>query len=430
MKQCPRCASEITSKMKKCDRCGLPLDSVDFSDEIVEEEKRESAAQKKREQKAAKKAEKKAKKQELKEKKKQEAVSNTDFSKFATNSGVEEPVDNLPKSKRARKKAKLERPVFEIDENGEFNIDTDDVEIVGKETGKLIEEQYTKTYSVKKARGDYKPPKIKWWEIYKLADRAFARRKIKKEVNKAAKYKPDFVSKGKLLALSIFLGWCGAHNFYAKNKKKGWFQVVTLFLWLGVTFLSMRVAFFAKISLSVGGCAGFLDVFTWFSDIIAIMFNSFKYRVQKEAFIFKMNVETRAKLGEKYIDLDLYKKPWWVRFKVWCQKKKRGYEEWKHDHRQAMIEREKIKLAKKEEKEKIEAEIARHEAKENEELEKSKEERNLDAVKESIKEIKALDDEAVEKPAEEKMKKTQKPKQTAKVSVKTKKSNNNKSKKK
>ena len=28
-----------------------------------------------------------------------------------------------------------------------------------------------------------------------------------------------------------------------------------------------------------------------------------------------MNIETRAKLGEKYIDMDLYQKPWWFRFK-------------------------------------------------------------------------------------------------------------------
>ena len=38
MKQCPRCAAEITSKMKKCDKCGMPLDKVDFSDEIEKKE--------------------------------------------------------------------------------------------------------------------------------------------------------------------------------------------------------------------------------------------------------------------------------------------------------------------------------------------------------------------------------------------------------
>ena len=96
MKQCPRCAAQITSKMSKCEKCGLPLDSVDFSDEF---EKQELENQNK---KAAKKAEKRAKKlarkQELKEKRERESVSNTDFSKYASNvEHEEEPEEVTPK---------------------------------------------------------------------------------------------------------------------------------------------------------------------------------------------------------------------------------------------------------------------------------------------------------------------------------------------
>lgn len=390
MKQCPRCSAEITSKMKKCERCGLPLDHVDFSDEIL---KKELDKKTKRQAKIAEKqAQKQAKKQELKEKRERESVSNTDFSKFATNiEKNDDQTEDIPTKKgvfgekRKAKKNSQEKPRFEIDENGEFNIDTDDVEIVGKETGKIIEEQHSKSYSVKKARGDYREPKIKWWEIYKLADRSFARRKIKKEVNKASKIKPDFINKTKLLMLSIFLGWSGAQNFYAKNKKKGWVQVISLILWLGITILAPYVRFLARVQISIGGCAGFIDIFIWFSDIFNVVFNSFKYRIQKEKFIFSMNIETRAKLGEKYIDLDLYKKPWWVKFKVWCQKKKRGYEEWKHDRRQRLIEKEKQKLKEVEEKTKIDEEIARHNEMENSEIEKQKqEERSKLVVDESI----------------------------------------------
>ena len=375
MKLCPRCSAEITSKMKKCDKCGLPLDGVDFSDEL--EAEKQTEAEKKANKEAEKRAKKAAKKQEKKEKRERESVSDTDFSKFATNADEPEEFDVKPGLfgvKKNKKKLAQLRPKFDIDENGEFNIDTKDVEIVGEETGKLIEEQHAKSYSVKKARGDYRPPKIKWWEIYKFADRAFARRKIKKEVNKAAKIKPSFIKKSKLLLLAIFLGWCGAHNFYAKNYKKGWTQIITLILWVGIITGASYVPFFASIRISIGGFAGFIDCFIWLGDAVNIAINSFKYRIQKEAFIFAMNIETRAKLGEKYIDLDLYKKPWWVRAKVWLQKKKRGYEEWKHDHRQRMIEKEKAKLAKKEEQEKINAEIARHEAMENAELEKKKHE--------------------------------------------------------
>lgn len=448
MKQCPRCSAEITSKMKKCERCGLPLDHVDFSDEILQEELDRKA--KKQAKIADKKAKKQAKKQELKEKRERESVSTTDFSKFASNvesdnEPVEEPVQKkgMFGGKKKAKKNSQEKPRFEIDENGEFNIDTKDVEIVGTETGKIIEEQHGKSYSVKKARGDYREPKIKWWEIYKLADRSFARRKIKKEVNKASKIKPDFINKTKLLLLSIFLGWSGAQNFYAKNKKKGYVQVVSLILWLGIAILAPYVKFLARVQISIGGCAGFIDIFIWFSDIFNVAFNSFKYRIQKEKFIFSMNIETRAKLGEKYIDLDLYKKPWWVRFKVWCQKKKRGYEEWKHDRRQRLIEKEKEKLKKAEEQAKIDEEIARHDELENAEIEKQKQaERAKFVVDEStIKELKSFGDEKTEvlKADTEKLDETDKnsnensenvedKKQKAKVIIKAKKGEKNKDK--
>lgn len=446
MKQCPRCASVITSKMKKCDRCGMPLDGVDFSDELEQEQK--NKIQQKAEKKAKKKAEKLAKKQAKKEKAEREEISTTDFSKFATNAEKpeEEPVPVVEpgkkgfKGKKAKKKAQEAKPQFELDENGEFNIDTTDVEIVGEETGKIIEEHQKQTYSVKKARGDYREPKIKWWEIYKLADRAFARRKIKREVNKAAKIKPDFINKTKLMLLAIFLGWCGSHNFYAKNKKKGWTQVITFIIWIGVVILAPFVPFLAKVQISVGGCAGFIDCVIWFGDIFNIAFNSFKYRIQKEGFIFAMNVETRAKLGEKYIDLELYKKPWWVRFKVWCQKKRRDYEEWKHERRQKMIEKEKAKLEKAEEQAKIDAEIARKEAMEDAELAKKKQEEASKFVvdEKTISELKSFGDEdtkelKVEKTETKKETKTEekqesqkeekaesKPKTTkAKLSVKT-----------
>lgn len=447
MKQCPRCAAEITSKMKKCEKCGLPLDKVDFSDELKQQEL--EIQNKKAEKKAEKRAKKLARKQELKEKRERESVSTTDFSKYASNVETEEKPEEVVETKKGlfgskkKKKNKQEKPNFEIDENGEFYINTADVEIVGEETGKLIEESHAKSYSIKKARGDYREPKIKWWEIYKLADRAFARRKIKKEVNKAAKIKPDFINKSKLLMLSLFLGWSGAQNFYAKNKKKGRVSVISLILWLGITFLASRISFFSKIQVSVGGCAGFICIFIWFSDIFSIAFNSFKYRLQKEKFIFSLNIETRAKLGEKYIDYELYKKPWWVRFKVWCQKKKRGYEEWKHDRRQRLIEKEKARLAKQEEQAKIDEEIARHDAMEDAEIKKKKEEARAKLIMDEglVSELKSFgnedtkvlkvnaesEDEKVEE-AKEENPQDKKPKTKAKVTVK--KSTKNKTKKK
>ena len=362
MKRCPRCSSEISKLDKVCPRCGLPVSQMDefagkfgmTAEEKQAEANNEQTKLSKKELKKQKKEEKKIKKQaEKAERKRIENNNDTEFFKLARNSGYEDPEDQIldtdTYSERKKKKKRQDaKPVFDIDEHGEFNIDTGDVEVVGKETGKIIDEQYEQSYSVKKSRGDYIPPKIKWWEIYKLADRHFAKSKIKKEVTKASKIPPKYIKKSKLLLLSIFLGWAGAQNFYAKNKRKGWTSIVTLIIWFGVISLSKVSKFFSSIQISVGGFAGFINLFIWISDIINVITNQFRYKIQKDAFISCMNVETRAKLGEKYIDMDLYRKPWWYRFKVWCKKKKRSYQEWKRDRRQKNIDKEKAKLAESE----------------------------------------------------------------------------------
>lgn len=381
MRQCPRCASEIGNKDKVCPRCRLPVAKMTEAQDLLAEDLEKQAesaklnrAQKKEKKRLAKLAKKEAKKQ----RKLEQSESKTDFSRFAKNREKNTELNDIPLK---RKKNKNEEFQFEVDENGEFNIDTKDVEIIGEEAAKIYEERMQKqTYSVKKARGDYRPPKIKWWEIYKLADRSFARRKIKKEVSKAAKVKPDFISKGKLLTLAIFFGWCGAHNFYARNKRKGFVSLT----FLTISILGMmlnEVPFFKKMELWMIGFTGFVVMVIWVCDIVDILFNNFKYRIQKDKFIAGMNIETRAKLGEKYIDLELLKKPWWVRFKVWCDAKKSNYLEWRKERRQNLIEKEKAKLAKQEEKDKIESEIAEFEKKELENLAKAKTEETQEKIK-------------------------------------------------
>lgn len=420
MRQCPRCASEINKQDKVCPRCGLPVEKMgQGEDSLAEDLENQSKstklnrAQKKEKKRLARLAKKEAKKQ----KKLAESVSNTDFKNLAKNS--EHSADQEIKLKR--RKNKNDEFQFEVDENGELNIDTKDVEIIGEEASKIYEEKHEQqTYSVKKARGDYRPPKIKWWEIYKLADRSFARRKIKKEVSKAARVKPDFISKTKLLILAILFGWCGAHNFYAKNKKKGF--VTLSFLLLSIVGLMLNdVPFFKAIELWIIGFTGFVVLVIWISDVVNIIFDRFEYRIQKDKFISELNIETRAKLGEKYIDLELLHKPWYVRFKVWCQKKKRNYEEWRHDRRQRMIEKEKAKLAKQEEKEKIDSEIAEYEAKELEKINAEKQQKSEELEKETKEEISSETENKVRVPKKSRQ---------AKISVNTKKSTNNKTKKK
>ena len=420
MRQCPRCASELTSKDKECPRCRLPVSKMAEAEEILAEELAKEAESKKlnRAQKLEKKRlAKLAKKEAKRQRKLERSASKTDFSQFAKNVRQDSLADEQS-SKRRRKKS--EQFQFEVDENGEFNIDTRDVEIIGDEIAKIYEERVNKqTYSVKKARGDYKPQKIKWWEIYKLADRSFARRKIKKEISKAAKVKPDFVSKGKLLTLAIFFGWFGVHNFYAKNKKKG-FVTLTLLLVSILGLALNNVPFFKAIELWMIGFTGFVVTIMWVSDIINIIFNKFEYRIQKDKFIAGMNIETRAKLGEKYIDLELLKKPWWVRFKVWLDKKKKNYAEWRKERRQRLIEKEKEKLEKQEEKDKIENEILNFEKKELEDIQKAKAESKVKRPARGSKNDKTNNDETEVKP------KAIPKKKVAKVTVNNKKNNTKK----
>ena len=353
MKQCPRCASEIGNKDKICPRCGLPTDKMEFAEELEQEAKstKLNRAQKKEKRRLAKQARKEAKRQ----KKLEKEIGATDFSQFASK-------EIKHKHARGRKNDKFME--FTIDENGEFNIDTSDVEIIGDETMRILEEKQQQSYSVKKARGDYRPQRIKWWEIYKLADRSFARRKIKKQVKKASRVKPDNVNKWKLFFLCLFFGWYGVHNFYVKNRKRG----LTSLIFFSIAALSMvfsAVPFIKTFELWLIGFTGFVVIFMWISDLVNILFGQFSYRIQRDKFIASMNVTTRAKLGEKYIDLDLLKRPWWVRLNVWWKRKRANYKEWQKERRQYLIEKEKRKLAAKEEQNKIEAEIAEFEEKEN-----------------------------------------------------------------
>lgn len=393
MKQCPRCASEIGNKDKVCPRCGLPTDRMEFAKELEEEAKSSklNRAQKKEKRRLAKLEKKEAKRQ----KKLEREISSTDFSQFASK-------ETKRKNVRGRKNDKFMD--FTIDENGEFNIDTSDVEIIGDKTMKILEERREQTYSVKKARGDYRLERIKWWEIYKLADRSFARRKIKKQVTKASRVKPDNVKKGKLFCLCLFLGWIGAHNFYVRNRKKGWTSVI----FFSISCLSMMfssLAFIKAIELWLIGFTGFVVIFMWMSDLVNILFGQFSYRIQRDKFISGMNVTTRAKLGEKYIDLDLLKRPWWVRLSVWWKKKRNNYREWQKERRQYLIEKEKRKLAKQEEQNKIDAEIAEFEEKENAKFAEEKRAKLIAENEPAVEETKETADkkeEVEEKPAEEK----------------------------
>jgi predicted nucleic acid-binding Zn-ribbon protein/TM2 domain-containing membrane protein YozV len=288
---CTNCFESYSGKPEKCPHCGAVLrepkkeEPKDINNDTANEQTPNVVKQPKL---------KKQHKKRHKRLSSKEIMAGIDFEELVKKTNDKDVVSWREKRK------KLESPAFSVDKNGEYNIDVKDVTYLPD----------TYNYSVKKARGEYVAPKIKWWEIYKWADLMLARRKIKKQVKKAGHYRPQPIKKHKMILLNIFFGWFGAHNFYARNYRKGWF---TLFLAaLGITFIAVP-ALRNVAAVSIGGGCMFVVVVMWWWDLIDIITNSYTYRLSKWRFIDDLNADTRAKLGLKYLDKDEYKKPWIVR---------------------------------------------------------------------------------------------------------------------
>ncbi len=210
---------------------------------------------------------------------------------------VFEQEDEENKPKRHKHKSKVNKddlPKYSVDSDGSYNIDTSDVT--------YLEGVESPTYSVKKARGDApKQEKLKWWEIYKWADRMLAKRKIMKEVKKASHKQPTGIKKGAMIAWCLFFGWLGIHNFYAHNFKKGWTVVAFDIIMCLVINIEPLFEF---MGIFVGGGLGFVVLAMWLYDLFCLLINKYRYRISKEEFISNLNVETRMKLGKKYVGLD------------------------------------------------------------------------------------------------------------------------------
>ena len=257
IKFCPKCMNIIKKKDEKCSKCGMLVCDMES---YAENEKVQL----------------------------EETITNKQENSDNVATADEIATQNKPKRHKHKKKTK-DVPHYTVDEDGSFNIDTRDVTFLDNSS-----------YSSKKERGEFKPEKIEWWEIYKWADRMLARRKVKKEVNKAATVRPEFVSKTTMLLLCIFFGWMGAHNFYAKNTAKGWTIVGMLIATVIIVEVPVLYAF---MGVFVGGGCGFIVVCMWIIDLFGIITNRYRYKITKMQFIRKLNVETRAKLGKKYINI-------------------------------------------------------------------------------------------------------------------------------
>lgn len=182
---------------------------------------------------------------------------------------------------------------------GGVHIDVEKYTYFGRSRSKYIPNEKKFVY---KEDGEYKIQKLEWWEIYKWADRQLAKGKIKKAVKKESIKKPERVSFWVLFSLCLFSGFVGVHNFYAGNIKRGIVQASCFALAFGFVIFLDGIAFFNQYMQGLM-CAlpGLIAVVMWISDFIAIIFKKFKYEESRINYIKTLDLETRARLGKKYI---------------------------------------------------------------------------------------------------------------------------------
>ncbi len=157
---------------------------------------------------------------------------------------------------------------------------------------------------------DYRQGKLEWWEIYRFADRWLVRRAINKHVKKASVVRPEKVSYWGLLLLSIFTGFVGGHNFYAKNYRRGIVSLSLFSFSLSMVALMDVFPFLLNFQYSLCALPGLVCLMMWVWDILLVLFRKYKFRESKLNFIYSLDVETRARLHNKYIEV-----PNWFEYK-------------------------------------------------------------------------------------------------------------------
>ena len=185
---CKNCFKSYEGKPEVCPHCGAPI-------EYKQKKKKEKPEQPAEEQnldaeQLAQPIEAKPKKQKRHRLSDKEIMESIDFDELLAKTN-----DKDVKSWREKKKQEKERIDVTKDEDG-YNVDVKDVSYLPS----------TYTYSAKKARGEYQKPNIAWWEVYKWADLLLARRKVKKQVNRASHYRPSQFSLGATITLCILFG--------------------------------------------------------------------------------------------------------------------------------------------------------------------------------------------------------------------------------
>lgn len=287
---CKNCFNSYNGKPEVCPHCG-----VELSKKVKPNSKEDNLAQDNLNPNSS------YKKQNTKSKHhKRRRISSAEIMESINFEDLLKKTDDKSVNSWRELKRKEKRPEFSV-KNGELDINTSDVTYLPQ----------TYTYSAKKARGEYTKPSIKWWEIYKWADLMLAKRKVKKQVKKASYYRPPQIKASTMGILCFLFGYIGIHNYYARNYRKG--IVSTFCCIMGLIIIFTKNWFFNSIKLSLGGGLMFVAVTMWAADFINICMGKYKYRLSKWRFIDCLNVDSRAKLGYKYVEKEEYKKLWIVR---------------------------------------------------------------------------------------------------------------------
>ena len=161
-------------------------------------------------------------------------------------------------------------------------------------------------YSARKARGEYSPEKLKWWEIYKWADQTMTRRKINKIVNRNSNMPPNNLSIVNMILLTLLIGYTGLNHIYSKNYRRGIVMISLLTVSLTVIGLSDSVQVLKSVIYSLGAFPGLIVLIMWIYDIFRVIFKKYVYKRSRLEYIKKLDIETRAKISKKYIDMSKF----------------------------------------------------------------------------------------------------------------------------
>lgn len=210
---------------------------------------------------------------------------------------------------------KKEREGYTKDKSKQKNVRIEGRHIDVSRIAIFNEEQEASKYTPKKlhtevTEDDYKLRKLEWWEIYRRADRMLVRRKLNKVVKKQACVKPKKISQLGMFILCLIGGFIGLHDFYAKNIKRGT-VTLGLFTW-AISLVALMDVFpwISYVQYSLIALPGLVCLMRWVWDLLAIITKRYVYKESKLNFIYSLDVQTRARLGNKYIAV-----PNWYEYK-------------------------------------------------------------------------------------------------------------------